>query len=156
MTKPNPLPQPKTGSSKKTKKQALQWKTANPADLISKDIPFTGNPPFGSLPLQETVDYFCDIISDKVVMCIVEESNRYTGQIDIDKPLNLTSDELEQFIGKLFLMSVVRMPATRDYWERFLQYDRIASIMTIRRFERIKWFLHCNDNEKIDKRGIIV
>ena len=48
-------------------------------------------------------------------------------------------------------MSVVRIPATRDYWERFLHCDCIASIMTIRRFERIKQFLHCNDNKKIDK-----
>ena len=75
----------------------------------------------------------------------------HAAQADVDKPLSLTSDELEQVIGILFLMSVVRMPATRDYWERFLQYDRIASIMTIRRFERIKRFLYCNGNEKIDK-----
>ena len=112
------------------KKQALQWKTANPA-VILKDIPFTGNPPLASLPLQEPVDYFWDIISDEVIMGIVEESNRYVAQVDIDKPLSLTPDELEQFIGILFLVSVVRMPATHDYWEGFLEYDGIASIMTI-------------------------
>ena len=43
------------------------------------------------------------------------------------------------------------MPGTRDYSERFLQYDRIASTMTIQRFERIKRFLHCSDHEKMDK-----
>ena len=115
-----------------------------------KDIPFTGNPPLQVLPLQEPIDYFRDIISDEVIARIVEESNTYAAQVDIDKPLNLTSDELEQFIG-ILLLSVVKMPATRDYWERFLQYYRIASIMSIRRFERIKRFLHCNDNEKMDK-----
>ena len=47
-------------------------------------------------------------------------------------------------------MPVVKMPATRNYWERFLQYDRIASIMSVRRFEHIKRF-HCNDNEKMNK-----
>ena len=112
------------------KKQAMQWKTANPA-VILKDIPFTGNPSLGSLPLQEPVDYFWDIVRGEVIMGIVEESNRYAAQVDIDKALSLTSDELEQFIGILFLMSVVRMPATRDYWEGFLQYGGIASIMTI-------------------------
>ena len=84
-------------------------------------------------------------------MRIIEESNRYAAQADTNKPLNLTSDELEQLIGILFLMSVMKMQATRDYWERFLLYDRIASIITIRRFEHIKRFLHCSDNEKIDK-----
>ena len=138
LVQPNPYPQPKTGASKKTKKQALQWKAANPDDVILKDIPFTGNPPLGSLSLQEPVEYFRDVISDKVIMHIVEESNRYAAQVDIDKHLNLTSDKLEQFIGILFLMSVVRMPATRDSSERFLQYHRIASAMAIWKFERIK------------------
>ena len=73
VVKPNPLPQSKPESSKKTKKQALQWKTANPADIILKDIPFTANRPLGSLPLQEPVDYFRDIISDEVSIRIVEE-----------------------------------------------------------------------------------
>ena len=130
------------------KKQAMQWKTANPA-VILKDIPFTGNPPLGSLPLQEPVDYFWDIVRGEVIMGIVEESNRYAAQVDIDKALSLTSDELEQFIGILFLMSVVRMPDTRYHWKRFLQYDRIASIMTVLRFERIKRFLYCNENSKL-------
>ena len=80
-----------------------------------KDILLTGNPPLGSLPLQEPIDYFQDIISDEVIMRFIEESNRYAAQVDTDKPLSLTSDELEQFIGILFLMSVVRMPATPDY-----------------------------------------
>ena len=48
-------------------------------------------------------------------------------------------------------MLVVKMPATQNYWEWFLQYDRIASIMTIRRLEHIKRFLYCIGNEKMDK-----
>ena len=143
--------QPQQGPSKKTRQQPLKWKIAKNSDVILKDIPFTGNPPLQVLPLQEPIDYFRDIISDEVIARIVEESNTYAAQVDIDKPLNLTSDKLEQFIGILLLLSVVKMPATRDYWERFLQYDHIASIMSIRRFERIKRFLHCNDNEKMDK-----
>ena len=46
-------------------------------------------------------------------------------------------------------MSVVRRPAIRNYWERFLQYERKASIMTSQRIKRIKRFFHCNDNENI-------
>lgn len=124
----------------------MQWKTAKSDDVILKDIPFTGNPHLGSVLLQEPVNYFRNIISDEVIIRIIEENNKYTAQVDIDKPLNLISDELEE----LFLISVVRIPVTRDYWKRFLQYDGIASIMTIRRFEPIKRFLHCNDNENED------
>ena len=143
--------QPQKRPSKKTRQQPLKWKRANNIDVTLKGIPFTGNPPLQVLPLQEPIDYFRDIINDELIARIVEASNTYAAQVDIDKPLNLTSDELEQFIGILFLMSVVKMPNTRAYWERFLQYDRIASIMSVRRFERIKRFLHCNDNEKMNK-----
>ena len=136
----------KRGHQKIPKQQVLQWKTAKSDDVILKDIPFTGNPHLGSLLLQEPVNYFRNIISDEVIIRIIEENNKYTAQVDIDKPLNLISDELEE----LFLISVVRIPVTRDYWKRFLQYDGIASIMTIRRFEPIKRFLHCNDNENED------
>ena len=143
--------QPQKGTSKKTRQQPLKWKRANNLDVTLKDIPFTGNPPLQVLPLQEPIDYFRDIINDELIARIVEESNTYAAQVDINKPLNMTSDELEQFTEILFLMSVVKMPATRNYRERFLQYDRIASIMSVRRFERIKRFLHCNDNEKMNK-----
>ena len=143
--------QPQNGPSKKTRQQPLKWKRANNIDVTLKDIPFTGNPPLQVLPLQEPIDYFRDIINDELIAHIREESNTYAAQVDIDKPLNMMSDELEQFIGILILMPVVKMPATCNYWERFLHYDdRIASIMSVRRFEHIKRF-HCNDNEKMNK-----
>ena len=80
---------------------------------------------------------------------MVEESNKYTLQIDITKPLNLSKAELEQFIGIIFLMSIVKMPSTRDYWEQSLQYKTIFKVMPIKRFEQIKQFLHCNDNTQM-------
>ena len=79
-------------------------------------------------------------------MRIVDESNKYALQVDITKPLNLTQSELEQFIGILFLMSTVKMPNTRDYWDQHLQYQNIFNVISVRRFEKIKRFLHCNDN----------
>ena len=62
-------------------------------------------------------------------MRIVDESNKYALQVDITKPLNLTQSELEQFIGILLLMSIVKMPSTRDYWDQHLQYSFTAMII---------------------------
>ena len=84
---------------------------------------------------------------------MVEESNKYGLKIDITKPLNLSKAELEQFIGIIFLMSIVKMPSTRDYWEQSLQYKTISKVMPIRRFKRIKRFLHCNDNTQMPRDG---
>ena len=60
---------------------------------------------------------------------IVSESNIYASQIDINKPLNLTVEKLEQFIGILFVMSTGKTPSTRDYWEQNMHYDKIADLM---------------------------
>ena len=81
---------------------------------------------------------------------MVEESNKYALQIDITKPLNLSKAELEQVIEILFLMSIMKMPGTQDYWERSLQFPKV---MLIRRFERMKRFLHCNDNTQMPRDG---
>ena len=117
-----------------------------------KDLSFTGNPPLGQLPIQEPIDYFRDIFSDKLIARIVCESNIYACQIDVNKPLTLTSEELEQFIGILFVMSIVKMPSTRGYWERNMQYEKIADvIMPVKRFEQIKRFVHLNNNMQMSK-----
>ena len=68
---------------------------------------------------------------------MVEEINKYALQIDIAKSMNFSKAELDQFIGILLLMSIVKMPNTRDYWEQSLQYKTISKVMPIRRFEQI-------------------
>ena len=44
------------------------------------------------------------VITDELLFKMIEESNKYTLQIDITRPLNLSKAELEQFIGILLLM----------------------------------------------------
>ena len=44
---------------------------------------------------------------------------------------------------------MVKIPDTRGYRERFLQYDHIASSMAVRTFGGIERCLHCNDNRKM-------
>ena len=46
-------------------------------------------------------------------------------------------------------MSIVKMPSTSDYWDKHLQYQNISNVIPIRRFEKIKRFLHCNDSKSI-------
>ena len=116
-----------------------------------KKLPFTVNPPLGQLPIQEPIDYFSVIIGDELIAHNVYESNIYASQIDINKPLNLTVEELEQFIGILFLMSIVKMPSTRDYWKQNMRYDKIADVMPTKQLEQTKRFLHLNNNMQMPK-----
>ena len=124
VTSPPTAPKP----VKKPKNDPLRCRTVPIENIDLKELPFTGNPPLGQLPIQEPINYFRDIIGDELIAHIVSVSNIYASQIDINKPLNLTVEELEQFIGILF-MSTVKMPSAHDYWEQNMFYDKIADIM---------------------------
>ena len=134
ITSPPTAPKP----AKKPNNDPLRWRTAPIESIDLKELPFTKNPPLGQLPIQEPMDYFRDIISDELIAHIVSRSNIYASQIDINKPLNLTVEELEQLIGILFVMSIVKMLNTRDYWEQNMRYDKLADVIPTKRFEQIK------------------
>ena len=138
VTSPPTSPTP----AKKAKNAPLRWRTVPSEKVEVKKLSFCGNPPLGN---------FRDIFGDELIVHIVSESNNYALQIDVNKPLNLTCEELEQFIGILFVMSIVKMPCTRDYWDKNMRYDKIADIMPIKRFEQIKRFLHVSDNMQMPK-----
>uniref|UniRef100_A0A3B4ZMF2 PiggyBac transposable element-derived protein domain-containing protein n=1 Tax=Stegastes partitus TaxID=144197 RepID=A0A3B4ZMF2_9TELE len=77
-------------------------------------------------PLQ----YFFKFFSKDILEVIVEETNPYAIQRDPNKPLNLTTKELEQFLGTVVYMSLF-----------------VADTMTLNRWETIKKSLHSNNNE---------
>ena len=99
-TSPPTAPKP----VRKPKNEPLRWRTVLKENFDLKDLPFTGNPPLGHLPIQEPINYFKDIIGDELIAHVVSESNIYAYQIDINKSLNLKVEELEQFIGILLCL----------------------------------------------------
>ena len=148
---PSISPSPAPTAAKKAKNAPLRWRTVPSEKVEVKELSFCGNPPLGKLPIQEPIDYFRDIFGVELIVHIVSESNNYALQIDVNKSLNLTCEELEQFIGILFVMSIVKIPSTCDYWDKNMRYDKIADILPIKRFEQIKRFLHLSDNMQIPK-----
>ncbi len=128
----------------KTASKKISWKSAQPEKVKSPDITFNGaqyEPEEVKLP----IEYFLDVFDKELLRKVVDESNVYSVQSNPNKPLDLVEAELGQFIGILFTSSVVKMPRARLYWSADMRYDKIASVMTLQRFESIKRFLHCND-----------
>ena len=80
---------------------------------------------------------------NSILYVIAEESNESAIQVNPPAPLKLTGDNLEQFIGILYTTS---MTSTRLYWSKEFDFEKIASTMTVNKFEKIENFLHCNDN----------
>ena len=84
------------------------------------------------------IEYFRAIFDQALFDQIVSQSNLYAIQNNPSKPLGLTGAELEQFVGILFMMSIVRMPRARMYWSAGTRYEKVASVMPLRRFETVK------------------
>lgn len=105
----------------------------------------------GSLPeseeVLEPVDYFCYLFHREIMEDIVRQSNLYALQSDITKPLNLTIDEMEQFIGVCFYTSIHGLPKTRQYWSPQTRVESVASMMTVNCWENIKRNLHFVNND---------
>ena len=69
------------------KSDCINWTQVAPTDNLQ--IQLAGEP----------IDYFCDIIPDKILEHITTETNKYAVQVNPNKLLNMTKEELEEFIG---------------------------------------------------------
>lgn len=77
---------------------------------------------------------------------IVEQSNLYSVQKNFNNNLKLSPSELEQFIGSLLAMSLVKLSNSRKYWSGKLNCPLVAEVISGDRWEQIKSNLHFNDN----------
>ena len=134
-------------SSGKEVKRRLIWRKRDPSEVNKVVLEFAQGESRNQDNAEfEPIEFYKRFMNNDLLDKIVDESNKYVIQTNPGSPLNLTRNELEQFFGILYVMSLVKMPSTRSYWSTEFNYDKVASIMTINRFEKIKNFLHCNDN----------
>ena len=47
-------------------------------------------------------------------------------------------------------MGVNKLPAYTDYWAKLTRCDKVADIMTLKKFQLVRRYLHFNDNLKDD------
>lgn len=135
-------------STKSKDKVNITWKNKN---LVLSDLQkaFHGSESLSPELLELNTPYECFsyFFTDKVYNDITEQSCLYAQQIDITKPLHLTKAELKKYFGIIIMMSVIRLPNTRSYWSSDVGIEIIKNAMTLNRFEKIRQFLHFNNNE---------
>uniref|UniRef100_A0A3B3S9X6 PiggyBac transposable element-derived protein domain-containing protein n=1 Tax=Paramormyrops kingsleyae TaxID=1676925 RepID=A0A3B3S9X6_9TELE len=90
--------------------------------------------------------YFRQMFTSESLKHIVEQTNLYSVQSNVNTPLNCSEKEIEQFIGCAFQMSIYGVPSTRMCWQTRSRLEKIADVMPMRRWEQIKANLHFNDN----------
>jgi hypothetical protein len=126
------------------KKKIIHWKkkefTPPPAD-------FTGNlPPPPVNEEFEPINYFHSMFGKESIALLTDQSNLYSVQIDPNKPLCISQNEMEHFIGILIMAGVYSFPTQRFFWTNVTRVESISSVMSRDRFLQIKKNLHVVDN----------
>ena len=129
----------------KAKKQSYRWRNRVPPPV---DSTFMGAQ--FSLPPQNfdeiTPFQFSKTFWDNdMTLKLVNETNLYSVQKS-GTSIIVTKDEMEQFLGIQIMMGIVKMPRYQCYWAAETRYAPIADVMSLKRYEKIRRYLHANDN----------
>lgn len=96
------------------------------------------------------ISSFLIFFTKDIYQHIVNETNSYSTQINPNKPMNFTTDDIKHYLGILCMyMSIVKLSNIRDHWAPKFGFTIITEIMTLNKFEQIRRFLHFNDNSKM-------
>ncbi|CAF4948372.1 unnamed protein product [Pieris macdunnoughi] len=90
------------------------------------------------------LEYFQYFFDDGILNMITEQSNLYSTQT-IGRSLNFSTQD-KDFIAINLIMGIVKMPAYTDYWCQEFRFSQIADVMTLKKFQQIRRYIHFNDN----------
>ena len=140
----------KKGAGGTKRKFNRRWRRKEPAQVNSS---FLG-PSFPAPPEEENTpfQYFLQFCDRNLISHIVEQTNLYSVQVNGSSVVT-TQNEMEQFLGILILMGIIKYPQYRMYWSPGTRIPAIADVMPLARFEKIKRFFHMNNNAEMPKQG---
>ncbi|CAK1593995.1 unnamed protein product [Parnassius mnemosyne] len=95
------------------------------------------------------IEYFRLFFSDDIISLIVQQTNLYSTQLNGNSK-NITEEDIKDFLAILVYMSVNKLPAYTDYWAKLTRCDKVADIITLKKFQLLRRYLHFNDNWKDD------
>lgn len=150
------LPSTSVKSKKKnlidTKK--INWRKENLV-VPDENLQYLGASEYSDtiMSLSTPLAFFNFFFSDSIIESIVEQSNLYSVQKDTEKPANLDQSDIKKFIGICLYSSVVHMPSVRHYWSNHMNYERVSETMSLKHFEKIRRFIHFNDNNTLDNKN---
>ena len=128
------------------KEHVFKWRKKEPE---LPDISFLGS----GFTLPEDVDeltpltYFKQFWDDSITENIVEQTNLYSVQ-EQGSSVCTTKDEVEVLLGIQMKMGLIKIPKYELYWDSRTRYEPIASAMPLKRYKKLRQFLHVNDNSK--------
>lgn len=130
--------------------QKSRWREPE-AELLNSEIVITCNTSEPSPEAKQATnptDFFKLFFDQSLLNHIVEESNRYAQQKNVE--LKLTLNELYVVLGAFLLSGYGKYPNRRLYWSSDEDVPKlIQNSMRRNRFEMILKYIHFNDNSKL-------
>ena len=80
---------------------------------------------------------------------LVEQTNLY-NMLKTGKSININKNEIKQFIGIQIYMSIIALPAYFMYWSEKTRYAPISDAMSIKRYRKLRQFIHPAENLQKD------
>lgn len=95
--------------------------------------------------------YFVKFFSPDMLKLVFDQTNLYSCQKD-GISAKISIGDLKQVVAIKLIMGVTKMPAYTDYWSRKRGYPPINRIMSLKKYEKIRSYLHFVDNlsENVD------
>ena len=99
-------------------------------------------------PDSREIDFFKLLIKDRIVNMIMRETNRF-GLKKRPGFKRTNATEIEELLGVLVYMGVVRLPSLDTYFstDALFRCTAVSSVFTRQRFRELMTCLHLNDND---------
>ena len=139
--------------SKGTKetKQVYQWRKKEPPVLNLLEIDPFSQPP-ENVDKWTPLTYFRKFWNDDITKRLVDQTNLYSGE-KTGESIKTTTEEMERFIGVQMLMSIVKLPRYEMYWSLETRVEQVTSLFSLKRYKKLREFLHIVDNAEKEKEG---
>lgn len=63
----------------------------------------------------------------------------------------MTNEDICDFIAIEIMMGIVDMPLYLDYWSEKFCYQKIADIMSLKRYQQIRRYIHFVNNDEVNE-----
>ena len=98
--------------------------------------------------IKTLVEYFQMFFSSDLLKHMVDQNNLYSVQQNLSN-LNLNCLELEQFIGSLLAMLLIKLCNSRKSWSEKLNCPLVTKVFSCDHWEQIKAMIHFNNNKNL-------
>ena len=98
----------------------------------------------------DSIEVFQTIWADEITNMLVNHNNLYS----VEKSgvnINTNKDEIEKLLAVQMRMSIVKMRQYEMYWSEATRYEPVTLTLTLKKYKKLREFLHVADNAEKDK-----